>query len=339
MNTKKKLKIVCTHWQIMHWWDLFNALKEHADFYLITNNHRDWRKPQYLAARSIPDNVYFVPYYEKGKYDFAILNIDQQCSNPRLGKTRLFIELNELIQDIPKVIINHATPVYPELLAKAGETYLEAEKECRKIIKGMVGDTLMVTNSYQAATEAEWGWGYPIWHGLNADEWLDLPKEPRIFSALSPGGCDEYYNRSMMNEVIRQMSEKWGHTIYWAKINVGTQRSITDYKEYLGKSLIYLDVSFRTPMNRARAEAMLSGCCVVQVDGGHDLKRFARNGENMILVNNKPEQIVQTLIELVEKRYKKCVKIGQAGKETAKKYFNRERYRDDWLKLIKEKIL
>lgn len=334
----KRLKIAATTWHVMHAWDLYNALSDVADFYLIDNMWRSWRKKEYLAARPIPANVKFVPFYEEGIYDFAILNVDQQCVNDKIGKTVVFKELNERIKDIPKVIINHGSPVYPEFLMQTGMTKQQAEEDCRRIIKGMVGDSLMVVNSHEAASEREWGWGYPIIHGLEASEWYDLPKEPRIFTALSPAGCEEYYNRDIMNEITRKLKMTYGYDLYWAKMSVKTDGSPEDYKEFLGRSLIYLDVSFRTPMNRARTEAMLSGCCVVQVKGGHDLERFAKDGENMVFVDNSPEAIVKTMVDLIENRYDEAVKIGQAGKETAIKHFNRQRYAEDWKRFITEQL-
>lgn len=334
----RKLKIVATTWHVMHAWDLFNALKDDADFYLIDNFWRSWRKKEFLAARPIPENVTFIPYYEEGKYDFAILNIDQQCINNKLGKSIVYEELNGRIKDIPKVVINHGGPVYPEYLMTPNMTKPQAEEECRNIIKKMVGDNIMVVNSYEAASEREWGWGNPIWHGLDPDEWLDLPKEPRIFTALSPAGCDEYYNRDTLNEVIRLTKQNYGYEIYWAKMNVKTDGSLDDYKTFLGQSLIYLDVSFRTPMNRARTEAMLSGCCVVQVKGAHDLEKFAKDGENMVLVNNSPKEISDMLYTLIENNYNKALEIGQNAKKMASEKFNRLRYRQDWLKLINDKV-
>jgi len=335
---KRKLKIVATTWHVMHAWDLYNALADEADFYLIDNFWRSWRKKEFLAARPIPENVHFVPYYEKGIYDFAILNIDQQCVNNKLGKSVVYEEFNNIIQDIPKVVINHGSPVYPEFLLGTDMTKQDAEEECRNIIKGMIGDNIMVVNSYEAASEKEWGWGNPIHHGLDDTEWFDLPKEPRVFTALSPAGCEEYYNRDAMNEIIRKFAMNYGYEIYWAKMNIKTDGSFEDYKEFLGRSLIYLDVSYRTPMNRARTEAMLSGCCVVQVKGAHDLDMFTKDRENIVLVDNSPEMIADVLADLIENKYDEAVKIGQAGKKMAKMHFNRTRYRADWIKLINDKV-
>ena len=202
----------------------------------------------------------------------------------------------------------------------------------------MTKDMPMIVNSYKAASKEEWGWGNPIWHGMNPDDWWDLEKEPRIFSALSPGGCDLYYNRECINEVARILEERYGIVLWWAKVNVPTDKSFDYYREFLGKSLIYFDPSFRTPMNRGRTEAMLSGCCVVQVEGAHDLEKFARPGENIIIVPNKPEEIAKIVADLIENQYDRCIKIGQEGKKTALENFNYSRYRQDWLDFLKQKI-
>lgn len=332
-----KYQVVTTCWHVMHFWDLFNALKPDCDFFLIDNNHRDWKSPTYLAARPIPENASFVPYYDPGVYDFAILDVDQQCSNPLLGKTRLQQELLDLITDIPVIVINHATPVYPEFLCREGMSKQEAEEECRSIIGTMVGDRPMVVNSHESATAREWGWGTPIWHGMDPTEWMDLLKEPRAFTALSPAGADEYYNRECMSEVQNKLNDRYGHTLWWAKVNVDTHTSVDGYKEFLGRSLLYIDTSFRTPMNRARTEAMLSGCCVVQVMGAHDLDQPVEGGklgDFMILVPNDPEAIAEKIADLLEHHYQECIEIGQRGKAMAITTFNRERYRQNWLDLI-----
>jgi len=57
-----------------------------------------------------------------------------------------------------------------------------------------------------------------------------------------------------------------------------------------------------------------SGCCVVQVKGAHDLDKFIKEGENMILVDNEPREIAALLVDLIENHYKDCIEIGQKGK-------------------------
>lgn len=334
-----KYQIACTTWHVMHYWDLFNVLKEHADFYLIDNTARSWRDPRFLAARPIPENANFVPFYESGKYDFALLNVDQQCLNPEMGKHKIYSELNRAIQDIPKVVINHGSPVWPEYFKHEDMTDEDAKVVCRQAMVDLIGKNKMIVNSYYAAKD--WGFGHPIWHGLDANEWIsDMPKEPRVVTALSAGGLDMYYNRSCMSDLLHEVEQGSGYVVQWARISVNakTDTSPDAYKKFLGKALIYVDTSFETPMNRARTEAMLSGCCIVQVKGAHDLERFAVDGENIVLVPNNPTQIAAKIAWLL-KHPDIAKKIGMAGRETAIKLFNRARYRDDWLKFIKEEVL
>lgn len=317
----------------MHYYDLISALKDDADFTLIDNTNRSWRDERFLNTRPIPANVRFAPFFEEGKYDFAILGIDQQCVNPDIGKSNVYKELNAAITDIPKVVINHGTPVYPEFLKHEQMTDGDAEIECRKIMRGLIGENHMVVNSYESVKE--WGWGHPIWHGLDPDEWWQATKEPRVISALSPAGCDTYYNRSCMNDTIMEFGKSYGYEIQWARIskNARTDSSWDAYRNFLAKGLVYLDVSFRTPMNRARTEAMLSGCCIVQVEGAHDLDRFARDGENIVLVPNNPRKIADRLAELLANP-DETLRIGKEGRKTAMEKFSRARYRQDWLDFV-----
>lgn len=335
---ERKYKIFGTVHHIMHQTRLVNALKDEAEFYICYNSWRQWQDPRFLRARPIPENIKFVTHYEPNTYDFAILHCDQQLCNPQiLGKAMVYDEFNALIQDIPKVVINHGSPVYPEFLRVDEMTDEDAENEAKKIIKDKIGSNLMIVNSHQAAKE--WGWGYPIVHGYNPDDFWDLEKEPRIFSALSPGGLDAYYNRDCMNEVSKLLEEQTGQMIYWAKVNcLGEATNFDDYRTFLGKSLIYFDPSFRTPMNGARTEAMLSGACIVQVEGAHDLERFAKHNENMVIVPNNPKEIVKTLFDLLENRPEDAKRIGQAGKETAKQLFSQENYKKQWLDFIHNEL-
>jgi len=333
---KRKLKIVGTTWHVMHQTRIFDALKDDADFYLIHNSWRSWQRKEFQDARPLPENVKFVSAYEPGKYDFAILHIDQQAVNTSIHKGQIYREFNNTIQDIPKVVINHGSPVYPEYCKEVGMTDKEAESIVRADIRSMVKGNKMVVNSHKAAEM--WGWGYPIVHGMKTDQFYDLPKHPRVFTALSPGGLDDYYNRHTMNKVMNILDQEYGRTALWAKINCNQGGDFENYKNIMGSSLLYLDTSIKTPMNSARTEAMLSGCCVVQVEGAHDLERFAKDGENMVLVKNDPESIASVCMDLMGERYEEAVKIGQAGKKMAQERFCPEKLREQWLAFIKDEL-
>lgn len=311
---------------------MIHALKDDCDFFycLVTKKH--WNTRQ----RPLPDGLQFVMVYEPGIYDFAVLHIDQQTCEVHSEKRRIYTEFNNLITDIPKIVINHGCPIFPEYFIwfATNPTDQEMEKACIEEVRSLIGDNTMVVNSHTAASETEWGFGIPIVHGMNPADWKDLPKEPRAFTALSPAGFDLYYNRDCMMRVSAKLTEKYGHKLNYAGINLNTTISRDAYRDYLGKSLLYVDTSFRTPMNRARTEAFLSGCCVIQVEGAHDLDRWAKNGENIILVPNDPEKIADVIADFLENRYEEAIRIGRNAKEMAMHEFSPGRYRKDWLNVF-----
>lgn len=332
-SEKRKCKIFDYCWHISHQYDMINALHNDCDFFYGITGFMQWDK----KLRPVPEGLQFVTHYEPATYDLAILHLDQRCIVPHSLEYKVFAEFNEIIKDIPKVIINHGTPVYPEASGYWGHKYnpQEMEVEVKRIIRSLVGDKVMVVNSYTAATTREWGSGIPIIHGLNPGEWKDAPKEPRVFSALPLQGLDSYYNRKCLRETGEYLYDRYGYTIYCANFNITLNNSFEKYRNFLGRSLLYLDTSFRTPMNRARTEAFLSGCCVLQVQNAHDLELWAKDGENIMLVPNDPKAIAAHIADILENKYEEAINIGQRGKEMATKQFNRERYRQDWLQLIK----
>ena len=329
---KRKYKVFDYCWHIPHQWDMIRALRNDCEFYYCLTVFTGWD----TSKRPLPPEINFVTHYEPGFYDVAILHLDQDMVIPDTKKRMIYEHFNSVINDIPKTVINHASPVIPEYFAGTGHSISdeEAERRCKDIIRELVGKNVMVVNSHTAATDREWGFGIPIVHGMDAEEWLDLPKEPRIFTALCPLGSETYYNRKRMFEVSDILEEQYGYYLQYARMNVDTGNSWESYRQYLGKSLLYIDTSFRTPMNRARTEAFLSGCCVIQVEGAHDLERWAKDGENIILVPDDSQKIASVIAELLHGGYQKAVQTGQKGKEMAIKEFNPERYRRDWLELL-----
>jgi glycosyltransferase involved in cell wall biosynthesis len=328
----KRVKIFDYVWHIPHQFDMLYALRDDCDFYYCLNTKRQWD----TKVRPVPDNLHFVTHYEQGKYDVAILHIDQQMIADDHVKALIYNQFNSHITDIPKIVLNHGSPVFPERFYEIGArlSEVEMEKRCVQIVRSLVGDNVMVVNSHTAASEREWGFGVPIVHGINPEDWCDLPKEPRVFTALSSEGFETYYNRNCMIAVSDKLHDVYGYILGYAKLNVDTGNSPQDYKDYLGRSLIYLDTSFRTPMNRARTEAFLSGCCVVQVEGAHDLERWAKHGENIILVPNDPDIIADIVADILENRYAEAITIGQKGKQMAIEQFSPECYRQNWIALI-----
>lgn len=334
-----KIKIFNYPWHLAHQYELLK----------IPNTEWSWLEQHRRQYNTIPRgdmikefSVKLVPHYEKGKYDVALLHLDQQCLESMLwekGKGSILRELDSVITDIPKIVIMHGTPYYPESFSCdiKEDNYKElgfTEKQigCSSVLinqcKKIIGDKIMVCNSHRA--QEQWGFGQTIWHGLDPDEWWDLPKEPRVVTMISPGGLDKYYDRTFFRAVKDFLEEK---NITLCHITVDAQfKSFDEYRNFLGRSLIYFNPTRESPMPRARSEAMLSGCCVITTPH-QDADTFIEDGVNGFIVKRNPT-MVATLVEELLHDYKRAIEIGQKGKETAKKIFDIKRYQNDWTNLF-----
>lgn len=305
-------------------------LAEHYDveFTYLENNVRRWSK---YSPRPMPEHLKWATAYEPGKYDLAILHLDQQAADGDLGKGWLYRQLNKEIADIPKLVINHGTPMwdekYTEDIVINGGDILDRKGKTKHIdgIKAIVGDNFMVVNSYTAVER--WGWGYPLIHGMTPSEWWDLPKEPRSLVQLSPGGLDKYYNRQLLTYIKTYTHEKVGQMPIHIPLDY-TPRTWDEQREILGSALLFINQTLDSPMPRSRTEAMLSGACVL-TSRHHDADKFIENGVNGFILPDNPLSYAETIYQLLNFRYKDAVEIGQRGKATAEKYFNTDRYLKD----------
>lgn len=329
-----RLQVFGVPWHVGNQYELLKLAEYYpVDFHYLWNNNRRWTK---YSPRPLPKHLNWVTHYEPGKYDLAILHVDQQCTDPEIGKGQLYRQLNEVIQDIPKIVINHGTPMWDEVFTEDmvvnGGSFIGRSGKL-KVIEGMkklVGDNFMVVNSYSAV--GRWGWGYPLIHGMGVDEWWDLPKEPRAIVQLSPAGLDKYYNRQLLTQIKGYTYEKTGQMITHIGVDFRPE-NWDEQREFLGKSLIAINQTLDSPMPRSRTEAMLSGCCVL-TSKYHDADKFIVNGVNGFIVPDNPLSYAETIYQLLNFGYKEAVEIGQRGKETARKYFNTERYLADLWKIV-----
>jgi glycosyltransferase involved in cell wall biosynthesis len=325
---------------VAHDYDLMMALKDYADFELLINYTRRWDE----RLRPLPPNVKWVNHFEKGRYDFALLNIDQQCYNLELNKSILARQMRQAIREIeptcPVVWINHATPVYPEAFDDANVKTGYKSETLRKTILEVIGNDLMVVNSHQAVED--WKHGHAIIHGMDKDDWVySEDKEPRSATFVSQSGIgDKYYNRSFLVAVMDILRERHGIRHQWINTpGCFNARDHKDYKEFLGKTLIYFNPTFASPMPRTRTEAMFSGCCIITTPE-HDADTFIKEGYNGFLVpHHNPTYSAELIVKLLND-YQTAKKIGENARKTAIEIFGRERYKNDWLDfLTKNKIL
>lgn len=327
----RKFKVIGVPWHTGHQYELAK-LPFIEEYDLLINPWRYWGDSQ----RPMLPNMKMVLNYKPNYYDFAILHIDQQsiydpANDDRITKGRLYQEINEVIKDIPKIVINHMTPFHD----KYETPYVIAH------IKKMIGDNFMITNSQEAAKQ--WGWGHPIWHGMDVDEWHDLPKEPRAVVALSPAGMEKAYRRVFLHTVMRFLKED-NVPFFW----IGADKkfgSFDDYRDFVGRSLVYFNPTWQSPMPRSRTEAMLSGCCVVSTPY-QDADTFIKEGENGFLtsmeqirdprVMDNPRYAADLIKRLVLDEPQLAMEVGQRGREFARKTFNKDEFAKRWETMLKE---
>lgn len=310
------------------------ADKYPVEFTYLENNVRRWSRH---SARPMPDHLKWATHYEPGKYDVAILHVDQQHTDPNIGKGQLYRAMNSIITDIPKIVINHGTPMWDEmfteeLVINGGEILGQRGKKHMVGMKELIGDNFMVVNSYESV--GRWGWGYPLIHGMDKNEWFDLPKEPRVTISLSPGGLDKYYNRQLLTAIKAELKQRTGLETWHITVTYEA-KDWQDYREILGSSLIYINPTLDSPMPRSRTEAMLSGCCVL-TSPYHGAEDFIEHGVDGLIVQDNPISYAKAIDTLINDCYGDAVKIGQAGKAKAQKLFDIDRYLDDLYFIIHE---
>lgn len=312
----KKLKVFGYTWHVGHQYSLITAFPE-INFYYIKYRARQWNE----ESRPVPKNLFFVEHYEPGIYDFAILHLDQQCLyGDRKGEP--YRMMNEIIQDIPKIVINHGTPHF---LNKDTE---ELKEQMRK----EVGDNYMIVNCEQAARE--WGFGKTIIHGISPTDFCPAKeKVNRIITTISPNhnpekdGWREYYNRYFFRDVKEKVDI----------VHIGNDikfSSYEEYRKYLGESLVYFNPTKHSPMPRSRTEAMLAGACIVSTPF-HDWEKYIENGKNGFIISGDDVEEAVEILKWLQRNPTKAQEIGEAGRRTAMYHFSPERYRRDWQEVIK----
>jgi len=348
------VKIFNFPWHIAHQFELMR----------IPNTSWDWLAQHRRQYSGFPRGDFFeelggtwVPHFEEGKYDFALVHLDQQCFEPGIwdrGKGSLFRDVVGVVSktDTPIVCIMHGTPYYPESFPSdiTEENYLDlgftedqidmSSELINRYVEATKDFAYCIFNSHEA--ERQWTShlrgkeGYPkyktIWHGMDKDEWTSLPKEPRVVTMISPAGLDKYYDRKFLASVKDALAER---DIHHCHITVDASfKNVDEYKNFLGRSLIYFNPTKESPMPRSRTEAMLSGCCVLTT-GGQDAEMFIESGEDGIIVPRNT-QFVTELIESLIFDYKKALEIGKKGREKAIQTFPIEKFHEEWGKVIKE---
>ena len=336
----KKLRVGGLPWHVGNQYEIAK-LSFIESYDLLINPFRTWGE----THRPFPDKCRWVSHYSDG-YDLGLFHVDQQSiydpdKGDRISKGLLFQEalksFREANPGTPVAVINHMTPFHDKYDSQYVIDHI------KKITEGCH----MICNSYQAAEQ--WGWGTPIIHGLEVDEWWDLPKEPRCVVVLSSGGMEKAYRRIFLHAVIRLLKERKVPFV-WVGVDKKCQ-TFEEYRDYLGRSLVFFDPTWQSPRPRAKTEAMLSGCCVVTTPyhmrkNEKDHNNYITDGKDGFLTSryeiqdpriiDNPQKTADLIEELVMESPDRAIGVGQEGKKLARKLFNRGSFEKQWGEFLKK---
>ncbi len=302
-------RILDHFWHAAHGARLLQIPAEWTYFSLGDRAPWDW------SQRDLPPALRRVVYhYEPGRYDVALLHLDQWCADS-YSSLRAFPYrfLNELIQDIPKIVVMHGLP--------------EGESN-RQAVWRLLGDNWLVTNTPMSLAMWSPPRGRAILPGYDVEEWGPCTYErPEIVATVAGSNTPkDHHGVSLIQRLKRDLPITWiGKDVRFD--------SYADYRAYLAGASIYLNPTQHSQHPGARNEAMLTGLATVST-AFFDEAEYIRDGETGFLANDYLE--IRERLEQLLGDPALCRRMGGAGREAARVMFHKDRYAADWLALLGE---
>lgn len=196
-------------------------------------------------------------------------------------------------------------------------------------LKHLMDDVMVVCNSWQQ--EREWGFkrSKTIIHGFDESEWPQTNYKRNEIVTTLPGIDENYpsfgrnYGIAMLNEVRKQVPVTW----------IGKDkkfRSWEKYKKYMAGASIYFNPTLRSPMPRARGEAMMMGLAAVTTPY-YDADRFSACD-----VWTASDAVL--MLKGLLKDRKLTSLMGIRSRTTALKHFSWSRWAKEWQGTISHEI-
>jgi hypothetical protein len=281
-------------------------------------------------------------------YDLAILHFDENVLAPEntngvigtdWGKT--FEWFHEHIR-LPKVAICHGTPQFYgqyDINYTAPNLMQQIEGERKRLVE-FLGNTLVIVNSYQAQREWSFQNSKVIWHGFDPTEFPPATFEKGIVSPFGPLVTSRPHYRGLFvyERVVKGLPPQFAPaTLHVPEPDLcyeGNEYAVgrfQNYVEELRRYSVYFNPTLRSPMPRARGEAMLCGLATVSAKN-HDVELFIKNGFNGFY-SDDPGELREYLLYLGQNP-QAARSIGMRGRQTAMDVFNHDRYLQEWEQTI-----
>ena len=343
----RPLRILTYRWHVPHQYELW---KLRCEVTLATGTGSRFADEWEYGQRPLPHNARFrsLADLDTRDFDIAILHFDENVLAPEntngvIGPDwgAAFKLFREQI-DLPKIAICHGTPQFygQYTFDYVGADLMQTIEPERQRLVEYLGDIHVVCNSYQA--QSEWGFRHSsvIWHGFDPVEFPSTSYERGI---LSPLGSlvlsrphyrgyflykevfEGHYDQLCPNalQVPEPRSRVAGNAHALAKFHC--------YVNELSRYSVYFNPTLRSPMPRARGEAMMCGLVTVSARN-HDVDRFIQNGVNGFFADDADELRAQ--LYFLVRNPDATRRIGAESRATALKLFHIKRYLSDWSQLL-----
>ncbi len=350
-RSARRLRILTYRWHVPHQYELY---KLPHDFILVTGLGHSMVDVWHYDQRPLRPNARMVPVsqIDPRDYDVAILHFDENVFAAYLGNNVIprqwglpFHHFLENFPNLPKVAICHGTVPFE------GQYGLDPERkpafrlhdaERQELVRALaLAGVRVVCNSHEAL--GEWGFvdARVIWHGFDPQEFPECTRQRDVL-ALARDMSRPHYRGAWEHQRVVELltpglrvatSEHPGGSIEQRNTNAFAVRHFRSYVDRIRQFSVYLNTTLRSPMPRARGEAMMTGVIPVCLRN-HDVDRFIENSVDGFYADT-PEDLAAFLNDLFRDRGR-ILEMSRAARRKAMDVFNHDRYLAAWINLLGE---
>lgn len=346
-RSARKLRVLTYRWHVAHQYELYKLGHDFdlvADLPTLLTNRWD------LRQRPLPENASFIgkASVRPADYDLAIVHFDENVLSPENSNGVLGPYWGHAFRylmgqaGVPKIAVCHGTPQFHGQYTPGYDKpdLLQVIEPARRKLVDYLKDTLVICNSHQA--QAEWGFrrSRVIWHGFDPLEFPPATYEKGILSPLGPAvtARPHYRGHALYRKVFVDFPAEHAPSTLSvpdpSPLYAGNAFAIWKFRNYVDeirRYSVYFNPTLRSPMPRARGEAMMCGLVTVSADN-HDVDRFVRNGVNGFRSNDAGELREQLLF--LCRNPDAARRMGMEARRTALKAFHVDRYLEEWRETI-----
>jgi glycosyltransferase involved in cell wall biosynthesis len=302
----------------------------------------------------MPRNVRFIDRddIKEVDYDLVVLPFDENVLHYELCNDAIVEDWGLTFQwvlkniDLPKVAMCHGTPqFFGQYDARYQRDNLgHVIESSRQELVNLLDDVIVICNSHQSQHEWRFRKSRVITHGFSPSDWPPGSHERWLLAMRRDSLKNRpHYNGLFVNDsIIEKIRDvvPFDHlevpdppAAYQPNTQPWAVSRFQNYVREIGRYKVYFNPTIRSPMPRARGEAMMAGLATVSLRN-HDVDLFVRNGVNGFF-GDTPEELAEQILYLY-RNPRACERMQQASRRTALDMFNLDRYLAEWRQVFRE---